>query len=303
MDPGAAAGRGEAHPTDGAEVVTLPEAFGMPRRRYDQLVSQRAEPARVRDATSVLLVRPAPGADAGTEVFLLHRVSQMAFAGGMTVFPGGGLDERDRGRDECGGAVTERELRRSAVRELFEETGVLLAGPSTTAVLDHTGGLADARAALTAGDTDLDTVLAEAGLVLRDDLLSPWARWITPELMPTRYDLRFYLAEVPPGQEPDGETSEAADAGWATPHDALAAWTAGERSLMPPTWAVLGDLDAFGDMASLRSADRDRHVAPVTPVPLLTDDRVRLAVPRRALPGPAVSALDGSAAVSPGASR
>jgi 8-oxo-dGTP pyrophosphatase MutT (NUDIX family) len=268
----------------GTDTALLPAAFGFPRRRYDRLLGEWSAPAALRDATSVLLVRDG---DRGLEVFLLHRVAEMAFAGGMTVFPGGGLDARDRDPDD---PDDERALRRSAVRELFEETGVLLAGPTPTSTVEHTAALAGARASLTAGATDLTTVLAEAGLVLRDDLLSPWARWLTPELMPKRYDTRFLVAAVPPGQEPDGATSEAAEAGWATPADALVAWSAGERSLMPPTWAVLTELAEHRDVASLGAEARGRRTDPVTPVPVPGDDQVRLGVPRFALSATALGA-------------
>lgn len=288
------------------ELVVLPARFAVPRRRYERLHTEADGSAGpLRHATSVMLVRDRPG-DGALEVFVLRRVAEMSFAGGMTVFPGGGVDDRDRDpADRAGEPATDgpssTTLRRAAVRETFEETGVLYAGPTPTTMLADTTGLSGARSRLASHETDLTTVLAASGLVARADLLVPWARWITPELMPVRYDTRFFVAAVPPGQEPDGDTSEAADAGWCTPAAALAAWSDGERTLMPPTWAVLSELGerAEGaDVATVLAAATDRDLRPV--LPQFVDDRsegteeIRMGVPRHALATRDQAALGGT---------
>ncbi|MCF8571417.1 NUDIX domain-containing protein [Gordonia sp. HY002] len=221
----------------------------------------------VRDASTVVLVRD--GAD-GIEVFLQRRVKQMAFAGGMTVFPGGGVDPRDRDADIrwTGPEVdfwadvfsTDEESARAlvcaAVRETFEECGVLLAG-TTDAVHDDPAALFSERARLEAKEISLGEFLAAQGLVLRADLLRPLAHWITPENESRRYDTRFFLASMPDRQEADGETSEAAETKWMSATAALADWDAGNHFLLPPTWTQLRDVSSFTNVDDLLAAQRE----------------------------------------------
>ncbi|MCP2251775.1 NUDIX domain-containing protein [Prauserella aidingensis] len=229
------------------------------------------EPVPVRDAATVMLLRDTPG---GVEVFLQRRVAAMKFAAGMTVFPGGGVDERDADASiawagppaaqwaawfGCDERVA-RALVCAAVRETFEESGVLLAGRGSDTTVDDTSGYADARAALVARELSLAAFLADAGLTLRSDLLRPWANWVTPEPETRRYDTRFFVAALPAGQHADGETTEASESGWRTPADAMADGEAGRSMLMPPTWAMLSDLAACRDVAEVLATDR-------TPVP------------------------------------
>ena len=266
------------------EPVDLPPRFGMDRPAFDRLGAR--PPGELRRAASVVLVRD--GAD-GVEVFVLERAGEMAFAAGMTVFPGGGLDAAD-GEALTQGLVNEAAaadaarawstspeaaaaLLACAVRETYEETGVLLVDATPDA---------GARARLVAGEAGLGDVVAR----LDADGLRPWARWITPEAMPRRYDTAFFLAAVPTGQEPDGATTEAVGARWCTPVRALREWEDGERGLMPPTWAVLSELAASrGPVAALLDAAAGRRPEPVTPRfrPDGERDRVGLVVPPHAL--------------------
>jgi 8-oxo-dGTP pyrophosphatase MutT (NUDIX family) len=196
----------------------------------------------------------------------------------MTVFPGGGLDPRDRAttawtgpppswwgsRFGCDDALAQA-LVCAAVRETFEESGVLLAGPSEHAVVDDAARYHHARAALVSRELSLAQFLADARLVLRADLLRPWANWVTPEGEPRRYDTRFLLAALPSGQHADAITSEAADAGWQTPRAALDDWQSGRRGLMPPTWYALTELSSFATVADALAASRDRRIDKVMP--------------------------------------
>ncbi|MHC1563491.1 NUDIX hydrolase [Actinomycetospora sp. C-140] len=263
------------------DLVDLPPRFGMDRPAFDRLGS--GPPGEPRLATSVILVRD--GAE-GLEVFVLERTTQMAFAGGMTVFPGGGLDATDREAlaeglvDEATAAEAARSwgaapadaaaLLACAVRETFEETGVLLAGTQPPA---------GARERLTSREITLRDVTAR----IEAERLRPWARWIAPETAPRRYDTAFFVAAVPEGQEPDGATSEAVAAAWCSPARALREWEEGRRALMPPTWAVLTELGTAGDSATLLAAAAGRRPEPVTPSFRPQGDRVRLAVPPHAL--------------------
>ncbi|MET9326603.1 NUDIX hydrolase [Tsukamurella sp. NPDC003166] len=226
-----------------------------------------------RDAATVVLVRD--GAD-GIEVFLQRRVQQMAFAGGMTVFPGGGVDPRDGDADLAweGPAASwwaerfdasERDGRQlvcAAVRETFEECGVLLVTGADGAVPDA-AALAPARERLEAKEISLAQFLRDEGLVLRADLLRPLAHWITPKNEKRRYDTRFFLAALPAGQRADDRTSEVEEAGWRTAAQALADFSAGRCFLLPPTWSQLRAVAEHRTVADLLAAER--VIEPVEP--------------------------------------
>jgi 8-oxo-dGTP pyrophosphatase MutT (NUDIX family) len=225
------------------------------------------QPVEARDAVTVVLLRD--GA-AGIEAFLLRRVKGMAFAGGMTVFPGGGVDPRDADTSvawagpspEWWGSVfnVEPSLARAlvcaAVRETFEESGVLLAGPDATSVVADISAFAEARRQLVDRELSLAQFLKNEDLVLRADLLRPWANWVTPYEEPRRYDTRFFVAALPTGQRADGETTEASDASWQTPAEAIADAQEGRRMLMPPTWRTLDEVGAHGTVAEVMAAER-----------------------------------------------
>lgn len=245
-----------------------------------------AEPAVPRPAATVLLVRDAPG----LQVFLQRRVAGMAFAGGMTVFPGGGVDARDVvdpalwsgpgphwwGARFAADPDAAGKLVLAAVRETFEECGVLLA--------DRPDGAAPqlpetARADLVARRATFSEVLAGAGLVLRADLLAPWARWITPEESPRRYDTAFFVALLPEGQEADAHTTEAVEAAWWSPAEALERWRAGEMELMAPTFRTLQEIAEHPDTASVLAAAERREIRPVVPRVRREGDEVVVVLP------------------------
>lgn len=247
-------------------------------------------PVVPRPAATVLLLRDDPAPAAGhppLQVFLQRRVAGMAFAGGMTVFPGGGVDRADRPdptrwvgpppawwaehlscSEELAGALVQ-----AAVRETYEECGVLLAGPDPRTVD------ADARADLVARRRTLADVLDAADLELRADLLAPWARWITPEESPRRYDTVFLVARVPAGQAADAHTSEAVEAAWWRPAAALERWQRGEMELMAPTFRTLQEVAEHADTASVLAAAAQRWVEPVIPRVRRDGDRVVIVLP------------------------
>jgi 8-oxo-dGTP pyrophosphatase MutT (NUDIX family) len=236
------------------------------------------EPVPPRDAATVMLLRDTV---AGVEVYLLRRRATMAFAAGMYVFPGGGVDERDddtsvawAGPDPSTWAVRlrceeglARALVCAAVRETFEESGVLLAGPEPASVVADTSGddwEAD-RLALLDRSLSLTQLLARRGLVLRADLLGAWARWITPVFESRRYDTRFFVAVLPPGQRPRDVSTEAASVAWLRPADAVAAVDRGEMAMLPPTYQSCVELAALGGTAEVLAAAAERDVRPVEP--------------------------------------
>ncbi len=268
-----------------AVVRELPAELVLPA---DMARPTQGPPAVPKHAATVILIRDGTG---GPEVFLLRRVVGMAFAGGMTVFPGGGVDQRDADaslawagpeprwwaqRYGCDTAMA-RALVCAAVRETFEESGVLLAGPDPDTVVADTSAYADARAALVGRELSLARFLTDSGLVLRADLLRPWANWVTPAEEPRRYDTRFFLAELPVGQRADGVTTEADHSGWQRPADAIDDWRAGRRGLLPPTWMALSELTEFDSVAAAMSADR--VFEKVTPKVIRDGSALRVVLP------------------------
>ena len=251
--------------------------------------------ATPRDASTVLILRDAPPEHGGgVEVFMQMRAATMAFAPSMYVFPGGGVDERDddpalpwTGPSPQAWADTLRtdtpdQARRlvvAAVREVFEECGVLLAGPDPQQVVaDVTGPeWALARAQLARRERSFAQLLAERGLLIRTDLLRLCDHWIAPEFEPHRYDARFFAALLPAGQVPDDDCREAEHTRWVNPAHLLEELAAGRVRLFPPTIVRLEALAAARDAASFVEAE---HAVPTwEPVIELTDGGVGVRVP------------------------
>jgi 8-oxo-dGTP pyrophosphatase MutT (NUDIX family) len=281
-------------------------------QRVADIAAGRTAPAKPRDAATVMVLRPAreaaacgdpeasagiperelaPEASAGVEVLLLRRTAAMRFAPGAYVFPGGSVDEADadqaiawRGPDpaEVGarlGASPElaRALVCAAVRETFEESGVLLAGEPDGPLPVPSGPSWEAdRNALTVGSLTLAELLSRRGLAVRADLLVPWARWITPEAEPRRFDARFFAAALPAGQHAAGHHAEADRTAWLRPANAIEAAKAGSMSLFPPTAAILSEFASCGldDILAQR-----RTVAAVLPVLAAEGGEVWLQLP------------------------
>ena len=258
--------------------------------RIVAIASGSLSPAAARDAATVMLVRDA--GSGGVEVLMLKRPSSMKFAAGAYVFPGGSVDPADGeakigwlgpSAEEFGeklGASAElaRALVCAAVRETFEEAGILLAGTPDKELAVPEGPDWDAdRAALTAGEVSLAELLARRGLVLRADLLTPWARWITPLAEPRRFDTRFFAAALPVGQTVVGHAAEADQVAWLRPADGLAAARRGDMSLLPPTATTLSEFAAATGAGDILS--RKRTIAPIEPVLITENGRAWLEVP------------------------
>lgn len=274
----------------------VPDAFAERARAWLD-GSLEGAPSAPKPSSTVMLLRD--GVD-GVEVFVLRRQASMAFAARMHAFPGGGVDPRDAdpatpwagpSPQEWGAALgadpdTARELVCAAVREVFEEVGVLLAGPdpardSTSADSAGSGVGAGAdpglvtdlsdpsweadRLALLDRSLALSELLSRRGLVLRSDLLRAWAHWTTPECEPRRYDTRFFVAALPLGQVARHVGGEADRAVWLPAAKAVAAWAAGDLAMLPPTVVALEEVAAAGDVATALAARRT--LRPVMPWP------------------------------------
>jgi 8-oxo-dGTP pyrophosphatase MutT (NUDIX family) len=247
--------------------------------------------AVARDAATVILLRDGRSGS-GLEVYLLRRASTMAFAAGQHVFPGGSVDPRDGERSPawagrsaadwgpslgCATALA-RALVCAAVRETFEESGVLLAGPSAEAVVaDTTGATWEVdRQSLLDRSESLAGLLERRGLVLRSDLLRPWAHWITPEFEPRRFDTRFFVAAVPTGQVARDVSGEADLAVWLPVASAVHGFESAALPMLPPTIVALRELAAYGTVDEVLAAQMT--VTPMMPRAVLEDDQVLLLV-------------------------
>jgi hypothetical protein len=180
------------------------------------------------------------------------------------------------GRDLDARADVARALVCAAVRETFEESGVLLAGPTASTVVADTSGPdweAD-RQALLDHSLSLAGFLGRRGLVLRSDLLRPWARWITPVAEPRRYDTRFFLAAIPAGQRTRHVGGEADEVAWWQPDAAIRAARQRELRLMPPTAVCLAEVGAYSQVDAALRATRD--LRPVTPEIVEAEDSLWL---------------------------
>jgi 8-oxo-dGTP pyrophosphatase MutT (NUDIX family) len=238
------------------------------------------EPLVARPAATVMLVRDTRS---GIALFLMRRHAQMEFAAGTVVFPGGGVDDRDRnadleGRGAWAGPSPDWWAQRfgiepdlaealvcAAARETFEESGVLFAGPAgdPDGIVGDASVYGDARQALAERSLSFADFLRRENLVLRSDLLRPWANWVTPEAERTRrYDTYFFVGALPQGQRADGGNTESDLAGWMTPRAAIDEFEAGRLFLLPPTWT---QLDSLADRTVDEVLAVERQIVTVQP--------------------------------------
>ncbi len=273
--------------------VPLPESLVQQARAY---ADGSATPAEPRDAATVVLLRSGPSAEAGPEIYLLRRQTSMAFAGGMCVFPGGGVDPRDFDHAVAwaGPSTAEwaerlrvdepmaRALVCAAVRETFEESGVLLAGTADSVVEDTTGEDWEAdRTALEARELSLTDFLDRRGLVLRSDLLGAWAGWLTPVFEPRRYRTWFFVAALPEGQRTRDVSSESTSVQWLPAMEAVTGVEAEEIFMMPPTYLTCLDVGQFASPAAVLEEARSRQVDMFTPSVVPDGDGFVLSMPAR----------------------
>ena len=252
-----------------------------------------------RDAATVMLVRD--GAEGqGLEVFMMRRNTNSAFVGGAYVFPGGAVDDDDRHADLdpiCTGRSDDEASTLlgidkgglafwvAAIRETFEEAGVLLAYDRTNEIIDWTdpdveARFAEHRKAVDAGDRRLVDVCAEEGLQLAVDAMHYFSHWITPEGPPRRYDTRFFVAAAPVGHtylHDDGETIASC---WITPAEALDRHRAGEFEMIIPTIRNLEAIGRFDTAAELlEAATAPRNIPAILPKVIDDGGGMRILLP------------------------
>jgi 8-oxo-dGTP pyrophosphatase MutT (NUDIX family) len=234
----------------------------------------------VRDAATVVLLRDG---DTGPETWLLTRHTDMVFAAGMSVFPGGRIAAADADLP-FGGALDDvarqldcdvaaaRTLVGAAVRETFEETGLLLTVP--------TADLAGARAEVEAGRASFGDLLREHGLAVDAAAVRPWSRWVTPAGEVRRYDARFFVCAVAPEAGLRDVTTESSEADWVPVAVALDQARRGERGLMPPTLVTLGEIGRYKTVAEVLAAAAGRTLEPTRPqLAIASDGSVSVSLP------------------------
>lgn len=274
--------------------LPLPPALVAQARVYASGADTPAEP---RNAATVVLMRR--GAQ-GPEVYLLRRQTSMAFAAGMCVFPGGGVDERDfdhrvawagpqpvewaekLGVDEH----LARALVCAAVRETFEESGVLLAGDSPDSVVaDTTGeGWEADRLALEGKQLAFTEFLDRRGLVLRTDLLGAWSGWLTPVFEPRRYRTWFFVAVLPEGQRTRDVSTESSSVTWLPAVEALSQVESGTMMMLPPTYLTCLEVAQHADPTAVLEDARAHVVDMFMPEVVSAGEDFVLSQPERVRP-------------------
>jgi ribonuclease/clavin/mitogillin len=197
--------------------------------------------AIARDASAVVL-------KCGREVFWVQRGQGQSFFAGFRAFPGGRVDESDRALPVSGVAPETAVLLVCAVRELFEETGVLVVrGAERLSARERS----DARRRLLAGTLSFADLLASGGLSIDAAALLPAGRWITPPFLSQRYDARLFLVDLPAGQDAEVWPGELASGEWVLPEAALVRWARGETLLHPPNLNALRALSEETELEPL----------------------------------------------------
>jgi 8-oxo-dGTP pyrophosphatase MutT (NUDIX family) len=268
----------------------LPEGFA---ERIERVPS---DPAPARPAATIVLMREG----AGLEILLLRRTRSAGFVPGAYVFPGGRVDAADASSElvaRIKGLDRETAAHRleiddgapegiayylAALREAFEETGILVAyddglRPAGSAA-DH-ADLADLQDALLRDEISFDTVLDRAGHRLDGDAVAYIAHWVTPVVEPRRYDTRFFAAEVPPGTEPRLNPAEMNDGIWLSPEDALHRHRQGSLPMIFPTIRTLESLRGFGSPGEALEDFRKREIPVLMPKLVRTERGVGLELP------------------------
>jgi 8-oxo-dGTP pyrophosphatase MutT (NUDIX family) len=251
-----------------------------------------SEAVAPRDASTVLLLRD--GRANEIEVFMMVRHHQIEFNSGALVFPGGSIDKNDReiAQDPAlysGGEgldASALSFRIAAVRETFEESGILLARPKGSRALVDAKRASEIeaahRTALNEGKTTFLEVLTDNGLWLALDELVPYAHWITPEGMPKRFDTWFFLAAAPPDQLGAHDGRESTDSIWVSPREAVEGGESGRFKLPFPTTRNLLRLGKHGRTRAAIEDARGMNIVTVMPVMTRTDGGRQLRIPREA---------------------
>lgn len=252
--------------------------------------------AKARPASTILLLRDSAGPDGNgeIEVFMMVRHYEIDFNSGALVFPGGAVDPGDHdiaGKPElyAGSDGLDAEalgFRIAAIRETFEESGILLAKPLGSGTLVDARRAAEIetlhRAALCEGKTSFVNILTGNGMLPALDELVSYAHWITPEGMPKRFDTWFFLAAAPPEQAGAHDGKESTDSIWVSPREALAGGESGRFKLPFPTTRNLIKLGKHRTVSAALADARGRPIVTVMPVMTKLNGGRQLRIPAEA---------------------
>jgi 8-oxo-dGTP pyrophosphatase MutT (NUDIX family) len=240
-----------------------------------------------KNAATVILLRDKEAE--GLEVFLLKRHEKSSFMGGNFVYPGGRVDRDDGSLESCSlsKGITFEEAQKilrgtfspeesfahwiAAIRELFEEAGILLAYDQSGNLFqfknrDEKEKFSNYRVLLQKGGITICQIAQEEKLLFALDQLHYYAHWITPEARSERFDTRFFLARYPLGQEASHDQKETTAGIWITPRKALEENLKGEAILSPPTLKTLEDLSRFKTIDEVFTSLRNREFQPILPI-------------------------------------
>jgi 8-oxo-dGTP pyrophosphatase MutT (NUDIX family) len=252
--------------------------------------------AQPRQASAVMLLRDAPSGQ-GLEVFMVRRVIQSDFMPDVYVFPGGSVQKDDQiaeqTQDICrevtpgvadpeGRTALGQGVRAAAIRELFEEAGVLLAyqdGHMLAVNAENTERFAAYRQAFNAREGSLVELARGENLALATERLSYFAHWITPEGLPKRFDTHFFVTAAPSEQQAAHDQLETSEGVWISPLEALARAKRGEFPLVFATLHQLGDLAAFTSVAEALQATTTTYVKMHMPVLVERDGQFHVHLP------------------------
>ncbi len=249
-------------------------------------------PAPAVPAATIMMLRDGPpGRSASLEVFMVVRHHQIDFASGALVFPGGKADREDFDPalipylDGAADAEDMRAIQVSAIREAFEECGILLAREQGSGDLvsgERLAELEDYRRSLHQGEVSILRFVQEQKLRLACDRLVHFAHWVTPEMMPRRFDTHFFLAEAPADHLAVHDGHESVDSVWIRPADVLEQAARGERTVIFPTLRNVEKLGTFATVAEALEAAAAAEVVRVLPWTERRDDGTWLCIPREA---------------------
>ena len=253
------------------------------------MTQTKREPVPAIPSATILLLRDG---SRDLEVFMVQRHHQVDFARGALVFPGGKVDPADREptlQARCTGAPAsddERAVLVAAIRETFEESGILLARPNGSDDLVSGERLREIesrhRDALNHKQTSLREIIDAEDLTLACDLLTPFAHWITPELAPKRFDTHFFLVAAPRDQVALHDGRESVDSTWTTPSAALADADAGRCTIVFPTRLNLMKLGRSRAVEEALATARTSAIVTVMPRIEQTDAGTVLRIPAEA---------------------
>ena len=236
------------------------------------MLQKHTHPPKSLPAATIILVRQRR---AEFQVYLLKRHAKSGFMAGQYVFPGGILDPGDwrfdvwkdhvdldgtRLTSRLGGGLTPEEIVAygvAAIRELFEEAGIFLAKRLNQSEQDLSRILRLQTSANLPREWFLNLVISE-DWTLRLSALSRWSHWITPVLMKRRYDTRFFLASLPPGQRGKPDNREITHGIWISPQEALAGNITGQIPLSPPTIVTLHEISKYPTLKELKQEAQTR---------------------------------------------